>query len=269
MPERLFVVTIFAIFGNMIDSGDVQKPQIEETRQTPLPEQFRRGKVLEAPEEQLLQQQWQEFNRLRSIPITRNPLLERAQAGKPELAQGTLLHGTEYSPEKMKSIKKTGILSAEFTGGIEDAETYYCADFFRVPKDMTIQEYQEWITTAQHKGRLIQPKMERSKLATPNNKSKMMSLIVDSQQPELAMLLQQDAYSEKADPRLRKIASNLLDPKGDEHTRRLAAILCGIPSNFINGIIVNPGLINEDITELRTTFGNNVAIYSSSGEMLK
>lgn len=253
----------------MIDAGDVQQPQVGEVAKTPLPEQFRRGKILEAPEEQLLQQQWQEFNRLKSTPIAGNPLLERTQMGQPELIQGTLLHGTGYSPEKMKSIKDTGILSAEFTGGIEDMETHYCADFFRVPKDMTIQEYQEWITTAQHKGRLIQPKMERSRLTTPNNKSKMMSLIVDSQQQELATLLQQDAYSQNADPRLQKIANNLLDPQGDAQTRRLAAILCGVPSNFINGIVVSPGLTSKDIAELRTIFGNNVAIYSPNGELLK
>lgn len=253
----------------MIDAGDIQQPQVKEITQASLPEQFRRDKVLEPPEEQLLQQQWQEFNRLKSIPITKNPLWERTQAGKPELAQGTLLHGAEYSPEKMKSIKKTGIISAELTGKIEDAETYYCADFFRVPEDMSVREYQEWIATAENIGRITKSKMERSRLATPNNKSKMMSLIVNSQQPELARLLQQDAYSEKADPRLRKIVNNLLDPRGDEQTRRLAAILCGIPSNFINGIIISLGFTNEDITELRTTFGNNVVIYSSNGKLLK
>jgi hypothetical protein len=65
--------------------------------------------VLGSSEEKILVQQWQEFNRVKELLISRNPLLEMAEAGKPELRQGTLLHGTAYSPETMKAIKATGI----------------------------------------------------------------------------------------------------------------------------------------------------------------
>ncbi len=243
-----------------------------ETRKIiPFPDNLRRDKELEPAEEKLLLEQWQEFNRLKEIPVVSNPLLERAQKGEPEFKQGTLLHGTSFSPEKMKAIKDMGILSGEFVGIAEDSETHYCADFFRVPRDMTVQDYQMWTTERESDPGLIfkKPRMERSRLVTPLSRDKMITFIVDSKQSELASLLKQDAYSQDADPILRNInEGTLLNPKGDEHTRRLSAIPCGIPSNFINGIVTSPALTSEDIDMLRETFGESVTIYSAKGELI-
>lgn len=228
--------------------------------------------MIETDAEQLLVQQWQEFNRVSKLSVSGNPLLERIAAGNPELPQGTLLHGTTYSPETIKAIKATGILSGEFVGVPEDSETHYCADFFRVPHDMTLKKYQAWITEMEDitGSRIKKQRMERSRLATPLSRNKQITFIVDSRQTEIAGLLQQDAYDEGADPKLRAIVNDqaLLDPHGDKQTRRLSAILCGVPSNAINGIVVSSELTEQETELLWNTFGSNVALFSAKGELI-
>jgi hypothetical protein len=240
---------------------------------TPLPTTLLRNKQLEPTEEALLLRQWHEFNRVRQLPVTSNPLLERTSDGVVTLPQGTLLHGTAYSPENLQTIKDTGILSGEFVGVPEDLETHYCADFFRVPDDMTTTQYQEWLMQSEFlpNTNFKTAKKERNYLAKPLKGNRNVTFIVDSRQPELGNLLRQDVYREGADPLLRKIINELakMSPLKVSLANRLSSILCGIPSNGINGIIVGDGINTEEVANLKRIFGDNMAYFSATGELLQ
>ena len=92
----------------------------------------------------VLLEQINRFNRLSEIKIS-NKDIKLDILGNIIFPAGTIIHGTnDCNPDKIASIAKSGILTGQAVGISEDCETYYCADFHRVPNDITVEEFNSW-----------------------------------------------------------------------------------------------------------------------------
>ena len=225
-----------------------------------LPLLMRTEKKLLEEDRQVLETQWELFHKLSKIQIP-NEIMDRQNKGLLELGKGTLVHGTSYEFEKFRSIRETGILSGEFIGIPEDNETNYCADFFRVPEDMSVQNYISWYSKKEG----TFEKMEAKRLPKKTNqRSTKIGIVFSTQNTNISALLENDAYS-KGHGKMKRIITRL--PYEDEsHKTRLAAVLCGIPSNFISALILSQKVIEEQaaLNEIRSLF-SNVILFNLNG----
>lgn len=71
----------------------------------------------------------------------KNTNIEITEDDKVLIKEGTLLHGTTFDKEKLKSIAVNGIITKEFFGYKEEGGTYYHAEFYRANKDMSLKEF--------------------------------------------------------------------------------------------------------------------------------
>jgi hypothetical protein len=232
----------------------------------PLPLEMRTDRVLGEQEQAILQQQWQEFNRLKSEVDSINRLKERKSSGLPELAQGTFIHGAFYNPEILTRVMSTGILSGELVGVPEDSETHYCADFFKVPEDMTVDEYMKWCKNTSQDGNIITKKPEFNYLPIPGKRTKQIGFIIDVTDIRLRSLLKYDAYGSEEQDSMGNIVGNLPVELDSEKSKGLAAILVGIPSDFINGVIIGDQITEEEREEIKEIVGDNVLAFTTQGD---
>jgi hypothetical protein len=164
---------------------------------------------------------WHDLNQSEHLDSPLRKALESGQ--EPVLPKCTLIHGVRYDADVLKSIAELGIMSGELVGVVEDSETHGCADFFKVPADMSVADYFTWVREPDLTGRLRSPKGENNFLG------RHVGVIIDPKAQGVAELLQKDAY---------------LDPTMDftrlPNTRtpdRTAAILGGVPRGAIAGLL--------------------------------
>lgn len=231
----------------------------------PLPTETRFDRELQPQDLDLLQQQWNIFNLLKKAVIYENPLKRRILEGKPELVQGTLVQGHVYNQSTLEKIKQTGILSGELVGIPEDMETNFCADFFKVPQDFTVEEYLKWCDEPRVIGSIRSRKPEGNRLPTPSKRSKQVALIVDITDSRLQPLLRMDAYDPDSKEIMGSVVTQLPREPETAEGKRLAAIMVGIPSNFINGVIIGNGITTEETQEIRDIMGEDILIYKPNG----
>jgi len=166
---------------------------------------------------------------------------------KPYFPKGTLIHGTTSSLKTLKKISETGILACEFLGMYEDCETFYCADFHRVPNDILVSTYDsEFIPDGK----------------TPFNKMNNNIGLVINPTSKLGGLLYYDLLDSKFDnnPEARNIINTNSIPRDflGKNRGKGSAILGGIPANAISGIILGDKLVLDDeyIKEIQNIFPN-------------
>ena len=70
-----------------------------------------------------------------------NTKLDFDDKGKCLVKEGTLIHGTSYKEDKLKSIASSGIVTYEFFGKKDEGGTCYHAEFYRANKDMKLKEF--------------------------------------------------------------------------------------------------------------------------------
>ena len=221
-------------------------------------------------ERELILKQWKTFLRIASLPVPENQLLKRRERGEPELVEGTLIHGIRtWSRDIIESVARVGIVSGEMVGVHEDNETHFCADFFRIPSATSIAQYVNWYETTSVKtpGGLTMKVPEANFLPRSLGRTtKRLAFIVDTPPPELQPLLAYDAY-QNAD--IQKITRNLVE-ENSETRSRVSAIVCGIPSNFLSGILITSALENdkEDLAYIRALFGERMPIFNIKGELV-
>ena len=153
-------------------------------------------------------------------------------------SEGTLIHGTSYNEEKLDNISKTGILTGQAVGVSEDGETYYCADFHRVAREMTVEEYSTNF-------KINDGRCPLGKFRADNSYS--ISFVVVPNEI-CSELLSYDCYrvdTKESDITRTFVNLNGLPRKGSE-TDKVSSILYGVPSNFINGIIVGGKVLNDE-----------------------
>lgn len=193
---------------------------------------------------------WQELNDRQQL---HSPLREQLATGNTVLPEGTLMHGVRgVSLDTLRGIAEKGVISGELLGVVEDTETHGCADFFKVPTDMTLGDYFIWAKEPQISGNSHTLRAERSYLSR-------MAVIIDPNAEGMAPLLEKDAYQ---DPSM-TFAS--LPSSRDGATT--AAILGGIPRGAIAGLVFSEGFAAkaELMNEVMLLFPDT-PILTQSGE---
>lgn len=246
---------------------------LNEDLRVPLPATLRQDKVLSADDMIKLEKQWQLMQNLSAVDLP-NDISLRRLAGLPELASGTLVHGTSFTLEKMSGIAAKGVISGEFLGVVEDNETNYCADFYRVPQNMSVQEYLQWCGEFESLYFPIKRKrMEHVKLPyhQPSNPrgflGSSVAIFFNTKNNEMDRLAQMDAYG-NGQQNMQTIVTKLFDKP--EERRRLAAILAGVPATFISGIVLPPAIINQEglVEQVKALFDSKVEFFDIHGTQI-
>jgi hypothetical protein len=246
---------------------DVPK-QKDENSDIQLPETMLRHKDLSKEDEKKIREQWILLRNLSLIELP-NDIRLRQQAGLSELAQGTLVHGTTFDLQKLAEIQRNGVISGEILGIPEDCETNYCADFFRVPENMSVKDYVSW----SHE---MEPPAEGSKLKTKRMESRYLAgrnnqvtIIINTQNKEIEHLLDMEAYTHGYN-KMKTIITGLPVKRNSEKSKRIAAVLCGVPGNFISGLILPPKVCEDkgNVSKIREIFGKNVLLFDINGNTL-
>jgi len=227
-------------------------------------------KELEPRQREILDFQLSEYARLGEVQL-HSDLRDRLAAGDMTLPTRTLVHGTGFSLDIVESIAAHGVVSGELFGIPEDAETHYCADFFRVDGDTTLADYGQWVAESEPSTtRMRTRRMEGQYLPSVKSRGESMGIIVDPTIPEIQELLEADAYRAGTDELFEGIINHLPVDKNTPKAERLSAILVGIPRGAIAGIVVSDRLAgnSEHMSDLVRTFGASMPVLSVRGELL-
>jgi len=171
-----------------------------------------------------------------------SPLRESLKAGGGVLPAGTLLHGIRrFSEAVVASIASRGIMSGELLGIAEDGETHGCADFFKMPADMTVREYMAYVMSPIQEGVMRSSRGER--LLTRG-----VAFIVDPSAEGMSELLTHDGYTYPA-------MQSFINAPSSRTSLDTAAVLGGVPHGAIAGILADEQLLKD--TNAVQTLRNN------------
>jgi len=236
------------------------------THEYKLPEYEDQDKKLGPEQLEIVKTQLDDFETISALSLVSN-LRNGLNSGNTRLPLGTLIHGTTI--ENLDSIAKHGVMSGEFFGKPEDGETHYCADFYKVREDSTIASYTEFISSPEESSSLKMQSAESKKLPSEKRGGDYISIIIDSEIPEVQGLIEADPYKPDTDALFEGIVNpeSLPAEKGSKKAERLSSILVGMPANTIAGIIVgnNIAVDLERIELIKNSFNNGVAIYDIQG----
>ena len=148
--------------------------------------------------------------------------------------EGTLIHGTSVNEETLTSIAESGIMTGQAFGIMEDGETFHCADFHRVNHDMSLANYNDQFPY--NDGRC--PFGRRGKFT--------LAFVIhpDENLDEIAAY---DCY--KDGTKESDTTKDFVNMHGlpVEDKTLVSSILFGVPSNFINGIIIGDNNIKLEV----------------------
>lgn len=144
------------------------------------------------------------------------------------LPRGALLYGIEASLSNLEYISKLGILAPEFRGLKEDGSTYYCAYFDKIEADTLLRCYD--------KTSILSTNM-------PFNRINNNIAFIINPTSKIGGLLYYDLLDSKFDNN--PIVKNIIDREEDSNKNH-SAILGGIPSNAISGIILGDKVLLDD-----------------------
>ena len=204
-----------------------------------------------SPEQQkALRAQIDRFIKLRSLPRKDVEVGDYVR-----LPEGTLIHGTPVNEESLASIAEYGIITGQAFGIMEDGETFHCADFHRVNHDMSLANYNDQFPY--NDGRCPFGRKGKFTLA--------FVLYPDENMKEIASY---DCYRE--DTKESETTKDFVNMEGlpVDDTSLASGILFGIPSNFINGIIIGDNNIKEDVIKFLIEKFPGAFITRNSGEII-
>ena len=204
-----------------------------------------------SPEQQkALRAQIDRFIKLRSLPKK-----EVVVGDYVRLPEGTLIHGTPVNEESLSSIAESGIITGQAFGIVEDGETFHCADFHRVNHDMSLANYNDQFPYVD--GRCPFGKKGKFTLA-----------FIVYPDENLKEITSYDCYrdgTKESDTTKDFVNMNGLPVKD---TSLASGILFGIPSNFINGIIIGDNNLNEEVVKFLIEKFPGSFITRNSGEII-
>lgn len=155
------------------------------------------------------------------------------------LNEGTIIHGiSSFKVGVLENIQKIGIITGQALGIPEDGETFYCADFHRVDRDMAMDEFNREFTYIDG----------RCPFGNGRRGAMTLAFVIDPIK-EGEELLSYDCYRDTTNGIITRGFTNergLLD-----NSNKLSSILYGVPSNLINGIVLGNRLLeNKDVLNL-------------------
>jgi len=221
-----------------------------------IPDDFLIEGELTSEQERIFVEQINRFNGLNNVSVDKgNPLVNDNL--EVFFSEGTLIHGTSrYDEGMLRNIAKTGILTGQALGKSEDGETYYCADFHRVDRDVTIEQYNSEF--GYNDGRC--PFGKR----TDNSWAVAFVIVPNDTNKEL---LGYDCYREGT--RESNITKSFINALPLENKDKAASILYGVPASCISGIVVGIKIANDrdKINYLITLFPNSYVV-TTFGELI-
>lgn len=222
-----------------------------------IPDNFLIEGKLTLEQENILIEQINRFNQLNRTSFSLgNVLLNNGL--ETYFKEGTLIHGTSgYDKEMLDNIARTGILTGQAVGISEDGETYCCADFHRVDKDITVSKYNQEFTY--NDGRCPFGKRR-------SDNSDAVAFVVGPDSKNLE-LLSYDCYRE--DTVASSITKSFIKCMPIKDKKKAASILYGVPASCINGIVIGGKNLNDidKINYLIRLFPNSY-IVTSYGELI-
>lgn len=223
-----------------------------------LPEDFLDGEKLSENGKKILVNQINRFNSLREQIIKTTTIVRN---GKIVFPEGTIFHGTRIYDQdaikKLEGIASLGIITGQAVGLHEDGETFYCADFFRVQKDISVEEFQQ--------------QFEDRAGYTPFSRGNSSIAFIITPNPELDEILKYDCYREGTkESEIAKEFVNMAGlPRTGAETESVSSILYGVPSNFISMIAIGDILLeSKEIIEAIIKLFPEANIISKVGEII-
>lgn len=223
-------------------------------------------KPLTNVQKRILEDQIERYSKIKKDKTYFNNKKILSEEGKIVLEEGTLIHGTYFDIDVLKKISQQGILACEILGEPENNETYYCADFFRVPKNQTMKEYYEFCKEKELLAGFKVNRMETIKLPILSPLS--VGIIVNNDD-HLQELLSYDPYRGNLEVQEIVNQQELEDTGLYSKKERLSAVLIGVPSNCISGIWVGDKIKadKEKIEQLKSLFSKSY-IVTNDGSIL-
>lgn len=218
-----------------------------------LPNGFLDEFELDESKKSVLISQVNRFNSISKMSIS-NKDIKLDALGNIIFPAGTIIHGTSNcDPEKIANIAKTGILTGQAVGISEDGETYYCADFHRVPNDISVDEFNSWFPYRD--GRCPFGTHGKSSLA-----------FVIQPCAEISELLSYDCYRlGTVNGDLTNSFVNYLPMSGDV----ASSILYGVPSSAISGVVMGDKLLRKgEIVDFISGLFPDSYIISKKGNLI-
>jgi hypothetical protein len=196
----------------------------------------------------------------------------------PTIKSGDLIHNMMSSPEILKSILNSGIISGEIgfdnkSTTSEDMETHYCADFFINKENRSIKDFTSYIyqkdkvgITMVSKGERYNYPFKRRDEEIITNTPGCISIVLDGNNSELKDLLSLSGTSSNSE-NISKFIRNF--PRSDD---RHLAVVVGVPANFIKYIIVSPDILadQERLQEIKNIISEarlKITITDSDGNV--
>ena len=208
-----------------------------------LPNKMVFDRELDAEQLELIKRQYQKISNLGKIRMDSGQYqLFLDKENNIILPKGTLIHGTIFDLNKLKNIKKNGLLGGEFIGKKKDGTNYYCADFYKIPSDIRLTDYDSNFTY-------------NEKL--PFNGTNNALAFIIKPTSKIGSLTYYDLYDSKFDNN--PMVKNIIEKEDEDN---LVSILSGIPSNVISGIILGDKLLldNYIINEIKKLFPNSYIV---------
>lgn len=202
-------------------------------------------------QQKILRAQIDRFIKLKGIP--QKPVDIKDMIRLPE---GTLIHGTPVDQESLSSIAESGIITGQAFGIAEDGETFHCADFHRVPHDMSLANYNDQFPY--NDGRCPFGKRGKFTLA-----------LVLYPDENLEELISYDCYRDgtEASASTKGFVNQQGLPLQDKPELG-ASILFGVPSNFVSGIVLGDNNIKEEMVKFLMEKFPGAFISRNNGEII-
>lgn len=219
----------------------------------------------------------------------------------------TLIHGTRISVDELNIIKDTGLIAPEFIGKFnKNKKKPFVVEFWKINKKMKLKEFIDvfcgvTLEVKDNEGRvllneMLSVDMIKDKLLSLNNyrdyviyqnqeqrfvpnhynKNSTMAFIIKEIKENESLFIN-DIFSNSFDKSILKnilprwfYKKYLINKNYDNYeTGRERAIIYGIPSNFIEGIIVNREIENDldKIKKIKNIF-SNCYICNIDGEVI-
>ena len=208
---------------------------------TKIPDSFLIEKPLTNEQITYLVEQINRFNKLNELDISKKEV-KLSEDGKVILPMGTIIHGMSgFNISRLDSIAKSGIVTGQALGIPEDGETYYCADFHRVPKEETLEEFNKGFTYRD--GRTP---FGGNGIRGGNS----IAFIIEPRE-EFSELLAYDCYREETEEG--KITRSFVNERGlpIDNNDIVSSILYGVPRKAFNGIVLGDSLfLKKEVLEL-------------------
>lgn len=205
---------------------------------------------LDLDSQRLIKEQMERFEKIRKEP--RKVIVPE---DKIQFPKGTLIHGTPFNLDTLKSISNSGIITGQYFGIEEDGETYYCADFHKVKDDQTLKEYNDNFPY----------KDGRCPFGILGKDTVALVIYPDKRMDEVTKY---DCFNK--DTEEGKKTRNLVNENGlpYDDNNIVSSILFGVPSNFINGIVLGDNVINKDNVYKIIEMYPSVFIARNTGEII-